>query len=83
MDTIEQCVVEVRRIANRSRDFEQAKQCIERLFSKIKAQHRGHSAVAQRVRDQLNQTYDDAPLDAQVCIDNVLDWLDREHLARR
>ena len=27
-------------------------------------------------RDQLTQAYDDAPLDAQVCIRKVLDWLD-------
>ena len=83
MDKIAQCVMEVRRIANRSHDVEQAKQRIGQLFSQMKAQPRGHRAVAQRVRDQLNRSYDDAPLDAQVCIVKVLDWLDREHLARR
>jgi hypothetical protein len=45
-----------------------------------KAQHRGHLAVAQRVRDQINQAYDNVLQDAQPCVDRVLEWLDREHL---
>ena len=82
MGRITQCVKDVRRIANRSQDAEQAKQRIEQLFFQTKAPHREHNTVAQRVRDQLNQAYDDAPLDAQVCINKVLDWLDREHLGK-
>ncbi len=73
---------DVRRIVNRSQDVGQAKQCIEQLSFQTNAAHRGHTAVAQRIRDQLNQAYDDTPLDAQICIDKVLDWLDREHLGK-
>ena len=80
MGKIKECVEDVKRIANRSQDFDEAKQCIEQLFSRAKAQHRGHRAVAQRVRDQLNQACDNLPIDAQVCIDRVLDWLDHEHI---
>jgi hypothetical protein len=79
MGKIRECVEDVKRIASRSRDFDEAKQCIEQLLSRAKAQHHGHRAVAQRVRDQLNQTYDNVPTEAQVCIDLVLDWLDHAH----
>jgi hypothetical protein len=82
MARIAECVQEVRLIANRSQDFDQAKQCIEQLLSRAKAQHRGQLAVVQRVRDQLNRTRDDTPIDAQLCMDRLIDWLDREYLAR-
>jgi hypothetical protein len=55
---------------------------IEQLFVVAKASHRGHLAVAQRVRDQLNRAYDDVPLGAQPYIDRVLEWLDREYLQK-
>jgi hypothetical protein len=83
MSRIAECVKDVRRIANQSQDLEEAKNRIEQLFSESKAQHRGHRAVAQRVRDQLNETDDDTAIDAQAYIDKVLAWLDREHLTRR
>ncbi len=83
MGKIQQCVSDVVSIANKTEDFGQAKKRIEQLFLASKAQHRGHLAVAQRVRDQINRAYDDVPLDAQACLDRVLEWLNSEHLQRR
>jgi hypothetical protein len=90
MDMIAECVRDVVRIANFSEDigqtansFPETKKRIERLFSENKAQHHGHRAVAQRVRDQLDQAYGDQPMDAKECIDKVIGWLDEEHLERR
>ena len=77
---IEQCVKDVLSIANK---IDQAKTRIEQLFVVSKVQHRGHLAVAQQVRDQINRPYDDVALDAQPCLDRVLEWLDREHLRQR
>jgi len=82
MARIAECVQEVRLIENRSPDFDQAKQCIEQLFLQAKKQRRGQLAVAQRVRDQLNRTRDETPIDAQVFLDKLIDWLDREYLTR-
>ena len=80
MGGIQQCVKDVVSIA---KDFGQAKARIEQLFVVSKAQHRGHLAVAQRIRDQINWAYNDVPLDAQPCLDQVLEWLDRDHLRQR
>jgi hypothetical protein len=80
MGRIQQCVRDVLAIASRTEDFGQAKKCIEQLFVASKGQHRGHLAVAQRVRDQINRAYNEVPMDAQPCVDRVLEWLDREHL---
>jgi hypothetical protein len=80
MGRIQQCVRDVLAIANKTEDFGQAKKRIEQLFVASKGQRRGHLAVAQRVRDQINQAYNDVLLDAQPCVDRVLEWLDREHL---
>jgi len=80
MGRIQQCVRDVLAIANKTEDFGEAKKRIEQLFVASKGQHRGHLAVAQRVRDQINQAYNDVLLDAQPCVDRVLEWLDREHL---
>jgi hypothetical protein len=82
MGGIRQCVKDVLSVAYKTEDFGQAKTRIEELFAVSKAQHRGHLAVAQRVRDQISQAYNDAPLDAQSCLDRVLKWLDSEHLAK-
>ncbi len=70
-------------IANKTEDFSQAKKRIEQLVVASKSQHRGHLAVAQRVRDQINRANDDAPSNAQPCLERVLEWLDREHLQQR
>ena len=43
--------------------------------SNLKASHRGHLAVAQRVRDQLNRAHNELPIDVQPCLDQVLEWL--------
>jgi hypothetical protein len=83
MGRIQQCVRDVLHIANKTEDFGQAKKRIEQLFVASKAQHRGHLAVAQRVRDQINRVNDDAPSNAQPCLERVLEWLDREHLQQR
>ena len=83
MGRIQQCVRDVLNTANKTADFGQAKKRIEQLFAESKAAHRGHLAVAQRVRDQINRAYDDVSLNAQSCLDRVLEWLDREHLPRR
>jgi hypothetical protein len=90
MDMIAACVRDVVRIANFSEDlgqtansFPETKKRIERLFSENKAQHHGHRAVAQRVRDQLDEAYGDQPMDAKECIDKVIGWLDEEHLEGR
>jgi 2-polyprenyl-6-methoxyphenol hydroxylase-like FAD-dependent oxidoreductase len=80
---IQQCVRDVLSIAGKMEDFGQAKTQIEQLFLVSNAQRRGHLAVAQRVRDQINRAYDDVPPDAQLCLDRVLEWLDREHLQQR
>jgi hypothetical protein len=80
MDRISACVRDVLRIANQTEDVGRAKQRIEQLFGVAKASHRGHLAIAQRLRDQLADAYNDTPLDAQPCLDQVLAWLDREHL---
>ena len=80
MGRIQQCVGDVLHIANKTQDFGQAKKRIEQLFVVSKAQHRGHLAVAQRVRDQINQAYNEVQQNAQPRVDRVLEWLDREHL---
>jgi hypothetical protein len=80
MGRIQQCVRDVLAIAHNTEDFGQAKKRIEQLFVASNGQHRGHLAVAQRVRDQINQAYNDVLLDAQPCVGRVLEWLDREHL---
>jgi len=83
MGGIQQCAKDVVFIANKTEDFDQAKARVEQLFVVSKAQRRGHLAFAQRVRDQINRAYDDVPLDAQPCLDRVIEWLDRDHLRQR
>jgi hypothetical protein len=83
MGRIQQCVGDVLNIANKTEDFSQAKKRIEQLFVVSEAQHRGHLAVAQRVRDQINRAYDDVPSNARPSLDRVFEWLDREHLQQR
>ncbi len=46
MSRIRDCVKDVVRIANRSEDFGDAKQCVEQFFLQTKAQKRGHTAMA-------------------------------------
>jgi hypothetical protein len=75
MGRIQQCVGDVLLIANRFEDFSRAKKRVEQLFVEYKVSHRGHLAVAQRVRDQLNRARNELPIDAQPCLDQVLEWL--------
>jgi hypothetical protein len=82
MGRITQCVKDVIAIAKRSQDFGRAQRCIEQLFAESKAAHRGHAAVAQRVKDQIEQAYSQVPVAAQQCLNQVLDWLDRDHMGR-
>ena len=83
MGGIQQCVKDVLSIADKTEDFGQAKTRIEQLFVVSKAQNRRHLAVAQRVRDQINRAYNDVPLGAQPCLDEVIKWLDRDYLRQR
>ena len=55
MGRIQQCVRDVLHIANKTEDFGQARKRIEQLFVGSKGHYRGYLAVAQRVRDQINQ----------------------------
>jgi len=71
MGRIQQCVKDVLSIAKETEDFGRAKTRIEQLFVASKAQHRGHLAVAQRVRDQINRAHDDVPPNAQPFLDRV------------
>jgi hypothetical protein len=82
MGKIKQCVSDVLHIAYGTGDVDQAKTRVEELLLETKTKHRGQLAALQRVRDHLNEAYDDQPADSQVCLDNVLDWLNRE-LERR
>jgi 2-polyprenyl-6-methoxyphenol hydroxylase-like FAD-dependent oxidoreductase len=82
MGRITQCVKDVIAIAKRSQDFGRAQQRIEQLFAEYKAAHRGHAAVAQRVKDQIEQAHSHLPVAAQQCLNQVLDWLDRDHMGR-
>jgi hypothetical protein len=77
---IQQCVRDVLCLAKKAASFDQAKLRIEQLFVLSEAQHRGHLAVAQRVRDQINRAYEDVTPNARPFLDRVLEWLDREHL---
>src|SRR5262249_61114766 len=83
MGRIQQCVKDVLSIAKETEDFGRAKTRIEQLFVASKAKHHGHLAVAQRVRDQINGAYNDVPVDAQPCLNQVLEWLDRKHLRQQ
>jgi hypothetical protein len=89
MSTIAECIKDVIRIANFPEDlsqtttaFPESKKRIEQLFAESEAQHRGHAAVARRIRDQLCEVYFGQPMDAKDCIDRVISWLDEEHSAR-
>jgi hypothetical protein len=83
MGGIQQCVKDVLSIADKTEDFGQAKTRIEQLFVVSKAQNRRHLAVAQRVRDHINRAYNDVPLGARPCLDEVIEWLDRDYLRQR
>jgi len=94
MSTIQQCVKDLLSIANERQGVKdvlvvadhsklsQAQKRIEQLLGETKVQHRGHLALVQRVRDQLDRAYNDASADAQLCLDELFDWLDGEHLGR-
>jgi hypothetical protein len=41
----------------------------------------GIFAVAHRVRDQLVRPKNDASGDCKLCLDQVIEWLDHDHLA--
>jgi hypothetical protein len=71
-------VSDVLHIAYRTEDVDQAKTPIEELLLETKTKHRGQWPVLQRVHAQLNEAYNDQPADYQVCLDNVLDWPNRE-----
>jgi hypothetical protein len=81
ISTIEACVIDVVAIAQQSQDFDQAKKRIEQLFADSQGLIAKHFAIAQRVRDQLVRPSNDASGNCKQCLDQVMQWLDRDHLA--
>lgn len=78
---IEACVVDVVGIAQQSQDFDQAKKRIEQLFADSQCLIAKHFATAQRIRDQLVGPTNSASGNCKQCLDQVMRWLDRDHLA--
>ena len=78
--TIEACVIDVVAIAQQSHDFDQAKKRVEQLFADSQRLITKHFAVAQRVRDQLVRLHNDASGNCKQCLDQVIEWLDHDHL---
>ena len=66
MGRITQCVKDVIAIAKRSQDLA-SPTAHQQLFAEYKAAHRGHAAVAQRVKDQIEQAHSHVPVAAQQC----------------
>jgi hypothetical protein len=82
ISTIETCVIDVVTIAQQSQDFDQAKKRIEQLFADTQHLIGKHFAIAQRVRDQLVKPDNEASGNCKRFLDQVMEWLDRDHLAR-
>jgi hypothetical protein len=85
MDKIRACVSDVVAIATTaaSRDLCQTKRRLELLFADAERQPGGHLRTAQNVRDQLAQALNQShgPT-AKRFLDELITWLDREHLGR-
>jgi hypothetical protein len=77
---IEACVIDVVQIAQQSQDFDQAMKRIERLFADSQCLTARHFALAQRVRDQLVRPKNEASGNCKICLDQVIGWLDHDHL---
>jgi hypothetical protein len=81
-DKIGDCAGDIIALANGSLKLDAAKARIEQLFLDADAQQGEHFSVAQKVRDQLGQDLNRHLGAAQQFIDEVLEWLDHEHLGR-
>jgi hypothetical protein len=82
MGQIEACVGDVVAIAQQSQDFDLAKKRIEQLFADSQSLIAKHFATAQRVWDQLMYASKDANGNCKQCLDQVMEWLHHDHLAR-
>ncbi len=85
MDKIRACVADVAAIAKtaESRDLAEGKRRIELLFADADTQAGDHVAVAKKLRDQLAQALDQSHgHTAKRFLDELITWLDREHLGR-
>ena len=85
MEKIEQCVQDVLVIATAfgGHDLAEAKRRIEILFVGADEQAGGHFALAQRLRDRLGLVLKDGHRPAaKQFLDQLITWLDREHLRR-
>lgn len=78
---IEACVIDVVQIAQQSQDLDQARKRIERLFADSQRLTTRYFAVAQRVRDQLVRPKNEASGKCKLCLDEIIEWLDHDHLA--
>jgi hypothetical protein len=86
MDKIKACVADVAAVAKsvESRDLAEAKPLMELLFADANTQiDGGHFSVAKKPRDHLAQAFNqsDGPT-AKRFLDELIAWLDREHLGR-
>jgi hypothetical protein len=81
LDKIRACVADVAAIAKtaESRDLAEGKL----LFAAADTQAGDHVAVAKKLRDQLAQALDQSHgHTAKRFLDELITWLDREHLGR-
>ena len=85
MDKIKACVSDVVAIANSvaAQDLSQAKRRVELLFADVGCRAGGSSGTVQSVRDQLADALNQSrgPT-AKQFLDELITWLDREHLGR-
>jgi hypothetical protein len=85
VEKIEQCVQDVMVIATAfgGHDPAEAKRRIEILFADADEQAGGHFVVAQRLRDRLGLALNDCHRPAaKQFLDQLITWLDREHVRR-
>jgi hypothetical protein len=85
MEKIEQCVQDFMVIATAfgGHDLAEAKRRVEILFADADEQAGGHFVVAQRLRAQLGLAVNDCHRPAaKQYLDQLITWLDREHVRR-
>jgi hypothetical protein len=85
MEKIRACVSDALAIANSlaAQDLSQAKRRLELLFADVGCRAGGSCGTAQSVRDQLAQAVDPSHSPtAKRSLDELITWLDREHLER-
>jgi ABC-type hemin transport system ATPase subunit len=85
MEKIRACVSDVLAIANSvaAQDLSQAKRRLELLFADVGCRAGASSGTVQNVRDQLARALDQSHSPtAKRFLDELIAWLDREHLGR-